>query len=320
MSLSDIFHDRISDWFDSLIYPTNPVGLYEPIQYTLRAGGKRIRPTLLLAAVHAFGGNPEDARDQCLGIEMFHNFTLLHDDVMDNSDVRRGQPTVHRRWSANTAILSGDTMLTMATQLVCNCADRHLRAVLDTFNTTAIEIYEGQQLDMDFEERDNVTVDEYLEMIRLKTSVLLGCALKIGSIIADADAEAAEALYRYGINLGLGFQLRDDYLDTFGDPLIFGKQIGDDILNDKKTWLMITARNEDTTNAMQKALEGRFADAEKIENVTEVYRTLGLDTRILELIRKYSHDAVNSLDEVKMDEESRRYFIKLAETLVDRMN
>lgn len=320
MSLSDKIHDCINEWFDSIIYPTNPAGLYEPVEYTLRAGGKRIRPTLLLAAVHAFGGNIDEARDQCLGIEMFHNFTLLHDDVMDNSDVRRGQPTVHRKWSANTAILSGDTMLTMATQLVCNCADRHLRAVLDTFNTTAIEVYEGQQLDMDFEDREDVTVDEYLEMIRLKTSVLLGCALKIGSIIADADIQAAEALYRYGINLGLGFQLRDDYLDTFGDPLIFGKQIGGDILNDKKTWLMINAVNEDNTMTMQKALEGRYSDSEKVVKVTEVYKALRLDERILDLIKHYSDEAVRALDDVDMDTESRDYFVHLAKTLVDRMN
>lgn len=320
MLLNDKLSNRINEWFDSLIYPTNPSGLYEPIEYSLRTGGKRIRPTLLLAAVEAFGGNPDSVRDQCLGIEMFHNFTLLHDDVMDNADVRRGRPTVHRRWSANTAILSGDAMLTMATQLIGNCADKHLRKVLDIFNTTAMEVYEGQQLDMDFEERNDVTVDEYIEMIRLKTSVLLGCALKIGAILADADDKDAEALYKYGIYLGLGFQLRDDYLDTFGDPLIFGKEIGGDILNDKKTWLMITARDEDKTPTMRHALEGKYNGHYKIERVSEIYRKHELDKRILDLIRHYSDLAVKTLDDLEISMDARRFFINLADTLVERMN
>lgn len=320
MSLSEKLNDLITEWFDNIIYPTTPKGLYEPIEYTLRSGGKRLRPTLLLAAVNAFNGDIYTARDQCIGIEMFHNFTLLHDDVMDNSDLRRGQPTVHRRWNENTAILSGDTMLTMATQLMSKCPDRHLRRVLDTFNTTAIEVYEGQQYDMDFEDRDDVTVEEYIEMIRLKTSVLLGCALKIGAILADADDEAIDAIYNFGVYLGLGFQLRDDYLDSFGDPLIFGKQLGGDILNDKKTWLMINATNEDDTGTMIKASQGRYTDIEKIEKVTAVYRNLNLDKRILELIRHYSNLAVKALDSINVENASRKYFIELINRLEGRMH
>lgn len=320
MNLSDPTNDRITAWFNSLQLPQSPSGLYQPIEYALSAGGKRLRPALLLAAVNAFGGDADNARSQCLGIEMFHNFTLLHDDLMDNADVRRGLPTVHVRWSANTAILSGDAMLTMSSQLMSQCDDRHLRAVLETFNSSAMLVYEGQQLDMDFEERNDVTVGEYIDMIRLKTSVLLGCALKIGAILADANEDDTRMLYEYGINLGLGFQLRDDYLDTFGDPLIFGKEIGGDIINDKKTWLMISACQRDTGHTMRHALEGRYDDETKIRRVTEVYRELGLDTEILELIRQYSDHAVKCLEKTNMAPAWRQYFTRLAEDMINRMN
>lgn len=315
-----ILNDLISEWFDNFTLAQSPRKLYEPIEYTLQSGGKRIRPTLLLASAMAFGCKPETVKNQCLGIEMFHNFTLLHDDVMDNSDLRRGRPTVHRRWGENTAILSGDTMLTLATQLIADTNDSHLRAVLDTFNRTAIEVYEGQQLDMDFEERDDVTVEEYIEMIRLKTSVLLAGALKIGAIIAEASSTDIDALYEYGINLGLGFQLRDDYLDTFGDPVVFGKHLGGDILNDKKTWLTINARKRDQSGIMHSAMDGRFDNQEKIEMVTGVYRQLGLDSEIENLIKFYSEQAIKSLDSIKMDSMIRQYFIDLAGRMVERVN
>ena len=320
MSLTKEFNEIISEWFDSIVYPSAPASLYLPIEYTLSAGGKRIRPTLLLAATKAFGGDMAKVKNQCVGIEMFHNFTLLHDDVMDNSDMRRGIPTVHRKWDSNTAILSGDTMLTWATQLISDCDDRHLRTVLDTFNRTAIQIYEGQQYDMDFENRNDVNVEEYLNMIKLKTSVLLGCALKIGAVLADAPAGAVEALYNYGIKLGMAFQLRDDYLDTFGNPIVFGKKIGNDILNDKKSWLMITALAEDQSGTMQQALRGLYADNEKINKVTAIYRELWLDKRILSLIRDYTEDAIEIVKSINMDNSLREYFIELALSAVERMN
>lgn len=318
MTYKETIARQISTWFESIIFPTEPAGLYNPIEYTISCGGKRLRPALLLAAGMAFGADAEKLRNQCLGIELFHNFTLIHDDFMDNADVRRGHPTVHRRWSANTAILSGDAMLTMATMLVADTDNACLCDVLDLFNHTAMEVYEGQQLDTDFEDRTDVTFDEYIEMIRLKTSVLLACATKMGAIIAGADEKSADAMYAFGINLGLGFQLRDDYLDTFGDPLIFGKEIGGDIVNDKKTWLMIAACLEDTTNTMHNALENKYDKAEKIEKVTEVYRTLGLDRRILDLIRDYSEKAVRALDGIDLNPEAREYFISLADSLVNR--
>lgn len=318
MNLQENLNEKISQWFEDYKYPKSPEGLYKPIEYTLRSGGKRIRPTLLLAAVNAFNGDLNEAKNQCLGIEMFHNFTLLHDDVMDNSDVRRGRPTVHRRWNANTAILSGDTMLTLATQLIADCCDKHLREVLNVFNETAIKVYEGQQMDMDFENRSDVSIEEYLEMIKLKTSVLLGGALQIGAILANADMEEQKALYNYGVNLGIGFQLMDDYLDTFGDPLIFGKQLGGDILNDKKTWLMITAWNEDNTGTMQQIRTGKFSETVKIEKVTSVYTGLELDKRILKLIKSYSEEAIKVIENLKINPESKKYFINLAKEMARR--
>lgn len=318
MSVDNTLDFYISDWFEHFELPKHPEGLYSPIEYTLRSGGKRLRPKLLLAALLGFDGAPEKARWQCLGLEMFHNFTLLHDDVMDKSELRRGQPTVHIKWNENTAILSGDTMLTLATRYMSQCDDSSLRVVLDTFNTTAIEVYEGQQLDMDFENRKDVTVDEYLEMIRLKTSVLLGCALKIGAILGGADSTDVEGLYDFGVNLGIGFQLRDDYLDTFGDPLIFGKQIGGDILNDKKTWLMITALNDITGRQMLKEVEGLTEPDEKINAVRSIYTRLELDRHILELIKHYSQQAVKCLDATSVSVPVKKYLTDIASRLIDR--
>lgn len=321
MTTYDTLPDLINEAITSLNLPENPAGLYEPITYTLASGGKRLRPTLLLATMKALGSSPKNGINQAIAIEMFHNFTLLHDDVMDNSDVRRGRPTVHRKWSDNTAILSGDAMLTLATQLLArDCPDSKLGKVLNLFNNTAMEVYEGQQLDMDFEERADVTVDEYVEMIRLKTSVLLACACKMGAILAGASDAVADAFYTYGLKLGLGFQLQDDLLDTFGDSLIFGKHIGGDILNDKKTWLLITACAEDTTDTMRRALQGDFEGAEKIERVRSVYQSLGLDKRIRELVNQYADQAILALDGVTLDDTSREYFTGLAHTLTDRQN
>jgi geranylgeranyl diphosphate synthase type II len=310
----------INTKIDQLPYPQTPANLYEPIRYTLDAGGKRLRPTLLLSVVSALGGNIEGALPQALGIEMYHNFTLLHDDVMDNADVRRGRPTVHCKWDENTAILSGDAMLTYATQLVSQCDDKHLRAVIELFNKTAMEVYEGQQYDMDFESRNDVTVDEYIEMIRLKTSVLLACACKMGAILADADAATAEAFYEYGLTLGLGFQLQDDCLDTYGDAKVFGKPIGGDILNDKKTWLLITACKEDKSGVMQRALAGEFEGQQKIDAVRGVYDALNLKERLSELVADYTNKAIAALDKVEMSDESRTYFVSLAKKLNNRAN
>ena len=308
----------IQDGLDSLSFPPNLPGLYEPISYTLQAGGKRLRPLLVLAACKACDVNPEEAINQALGIEMFHNFTLLHDDVMDRAETRRGRPTVHMKWNTPTAILSGDTMLTLATQLISRCPDEKLPEVLSLFNRTAIEIYEGQQMDMDFESRSDVSVVEYLEMIRLKTGVLLGCAVAIGAIMAHASSQTVRALYEFGVNLGLAFQLQDDYLDTFGDSETFGKTVGGDILNDKKTWLLITAQAEASEEV------GRWLGAErtpeKVEAVTEIYRRLDLHNRIHQLIEDYTVAALDSLAEASLPAQASQWFEELTSGLTNRKN
>lgn len=297
-----------------LRYPQQPAGLYEPIAYTLEGGGKRLRPVLTLAACEAFGGNADDALNQAIAVEMFHNFTLLHDDVMDSADMRRGRPTVHVRWDERTAILSGDAMLTMSSALVRRgCTPQQAVAVADIMDRTAMEVYEGQQFDMDFESMTDVTVDDYLNMIRLKTSVLLGCACRLGAVMAGASDSDAAAIYSYGVLLGMAFQLQDDYLDTYGDPIIFGKEIGGDILNDKKTWLSITALQEDPSGVLKQEISSPSAPSEKIARVREVYESLDLDNRCHRLIDEYIDRAVDEIQKIDMIPAARDFFIEIAE-------
>lgn len=302
----------VNQAISNLQLPERPSGLYDPIRYTLDCGGKRLRPVLTLAACEAMGKEPMTAIHQAIAIEMFHNFTLLHDDVMDNADVRRGRPTVHRRWDTNTAILSGDAMLTTSTMLLSIKSGKHLASALDLFNGAAMNIYEGQQYDVDFEGRMDVTVDEYMEMIRLKTSVLLGCACGMGALMADADFESQVAFFNYGVNLGLAFQLQDDFLDTYGNPETFGKSIGGDIVNDKKTWLLITALKEDDSNTVKELICKNDNPDEKIKRIREVYDRLNLPDRIHELIRAYIDTAIASLDQLNIPPEAREFFIDLA--------
>lgn len=298
----------------SIRYPKQPDGLYAPIRYTLEGGGKRLRPMLTLASCQAFGADPEAALNQAVGIEMFHNFTLLHDDVMDRADMRRGRATVHVRWNDSTAILSGDAMLTLAGILVVrDCPAQRLNDITSLFNRTAMEIYEGQQYDMDFEQRTDVTVAEYMEMIRLKTSVLLGCACRMGAIMADAEIDDQKAIYRYGEKLGLAFQLRDDFLDTYGDPIVFGKEIGGDILNDKKTWLLITALAEDTTGVLLSEISHPSLRDEKIARVRAVYDRLDLAARCNALVDTYVSDAIAELGNTSMSHSAKTFFTEIAE-------
>lgn len=293
-------------------YPSSVPGLYEPIRYAMSAGGKRIRPSLTLAVYAALSGrDPQEIISQAMAVEMFHNFTLLHDDVMDKADMRRGLPTVHRKWNENTAILSGDTMLSMAYGLLAEGAGERFAALFGIFNRTAIEVYEGQQLDMEFETRTDVSVEEYMEMIRLKTSVLLGCACRIGAMLAGASDDVCDCFYSYGISLGLAFQLRDDWLDTFGDPAVFGKEIGGDILNEKKTWLLITSQTE-AGNEVDAILRRNLQPREKIDSVTAIYNRLGLSERCAGLISRYSDEAVDAIAGVSMSDEARQYFKSLA--------
>lgn len=302
----------IKDAISNLRLPEQPAGLYDPIRYTLDCGGKRLRPVLTLAACEAMGKEPITAIHQAIAIEMFHNFTLLHDDVMDKADVRRGRPTVHVKWNEETAILSGDAMLTTSTMLLAVKAGEHLAQALELFNGTAMNIYEGQQYDMDFESRNDVTVEEYMEMIRLKTSVLLGCACAMGALMADAPFETQVRFFDYGVNLGLAFQLQDDYLDTYGNPETFGKAIGGDILNDKKTWLLIMAMNEDATGTVRSLLGNNSNPEEKISKVRAVYDALNLPERIHELISAYIDTAIKNLDNIELSPEARVFFMDLA--------
>ena len=297
----------------------NLKNLYEPIEYGLSAGGKRIRPVLLLMGAEAFGGDPAKAMLPAVGIETYHNFTLLHDDVMDNSDMRRGRPTVHKKFGENAAILSGDTMLTLATKYVCDVDDDKLRAVLDTFNDMAIKVDEGQQLDMDFETSDNILPDDYLEMIKGKTGALLGAAVKIGAIIGGASQKDADLMYEFGVMTGLAFQIQDDWLDTFGDSATFGKPIGGDILNGKKTYLYVTALAEggQTAEALRAAFGMPAGDA-KIKAVTRLYEKIGAGEKCRKAVGHYSSRALKAVNATSLGEEQKEAFRKLAEKLVGR--
>ena len=271
--------DKVNAHIETLGYAHEPLNLYEPVKYILSLGGKRIRPAMMLMAYNMYRNDVERILDPALALEIYHNFTLLHDDLMDNADVRRGKPTVHKRWDANTAILSGDVMLSLADVYMSRVDDTCFREVMATFHKTSIEIAEGQQYDMDFESRTDVTEEEYIEMIRLKTSVLLACALKIGAILGGASQEDAAHLYRLGECIGLAFQLRDDYLDVYGDPKVFGKKIGGDILCNKKTYLYINALR--LADKEQRAVLDYWATIdvnpeEKIAAVTGVYNKVGL--------------------------------------------
>ena len=294
----------VNNYLDNIPYTRKPETLYEPIRYVLSLGGKRIRPVLMLMSYNLYKDDADTILPTACGLETYHNYTLLHDDLMDNADMRRGHATVHKKWDANTAILSGDSMLVLSYQRIAQCAPQYLPQILDLFTTTALEIGEGQQYDMEFETRDDVCEAEYIEMIRLKTSVLLACAMKMGAIQAGASAAA---LYRYGESLGLAFQLQDDYLDVYGDPSVFGKNIGGDITSNKKTFMLINAllRAEGQDKAELEAWIARkdFDRQEKVEAVTRLYTKLGIDRLARERIEYYTREALSCLDAVDTPDE-----------------
>src|SRR5690554_2222612 len=271
---------RIDEAIRQIPFDLKPATRFDPIRCDLSVGGKRIRPLLLLMATDLFGKELESSLGPAIGIEIFHNFTLLHDDLMDNSDIRRGKPTVHRKYGTNSAILSGDAMLIESYRYMATAPPAILPELLALFTKTAMKVCQGQQLDMDFEKRSDVTESEYLEMIRLKTAVLLGCALKMGAMIGGATSQDAELLYDFGINIGLAFQLKDDLLDVYGDPRTFGKNIGGDILSNKKTFLLIKAlenSNKEQNSALKEWILAETFDAEaKINAVKEIYDDLNL--------------------------------------------
>lgn len=306
----------------ALVFPAgNLDSLYAPVKYGLEAGGKRLRPVMLLMGAEAFGGPGAIAGsiDAAVGYETFHNFTLLHDDVMDHSDMRRGRPSVPARWDENTAIISGDTMLTLATEKVAMVPDSLLRKVLDTFNRMAIEVYEGQRLDMDFEIREEISPEEYIEMISKKTGALMAAAVKTGALIGGASDEDAELMYRFGSMLGIAFQMEDDWLDTFGDTATFGKPIGGDIRNRKKTYLVVSALREGGQDA--DAFRAAFALENpdlRVKTVTRVMEHMGLPAKVRADISACTSKAMAALKATSLGEEQKEAFRKLVEKLASR--
>ena len=313
---------KVNDCLDHLPYDRKPASLYEPMQYVLSIGGKRIRPVLMLLAYNLWREHPEDILMPAVGLETYHNYTLLHDDLMDNADMRRGHLTVHRRWDANKAILSGDSMLVLAYQRMQQVPADHLPAVLNLFTTTALEIGEGQEYDMTFETRNDVTEDEYIEMIRLKTSVLLACAMKIGAILADAPQQDADRMYQLGEQIGLAFQLQDDLLDVYGDPKVFGKAIGGDITSNKKTYMLINAVNR--ANAAQREELDRWISAtefdrqEKVAAVTRLYDEIGIRQLCESKINYYFELANETLAQVNVPEANKQQIRRYMDELLHR--
>lgn len=322
MKTADEILKMVNEFLDHLSYDRKPESLYEPIKYVLSMGGKRIRPTLMLLAYNLYKENPEDILMNACALETYHNYTLLHDDLMDNADMRRGHLTVHKKWNDNTAILSGDSMLVLAFHRMMQCDTKHLKDILDLFTVTALEIGEGQQYDMEFETRNDVKEEEYIEMIRLKTSVLLACALKIGAILADASAEDADNLYKFGEQIGLAFQLQDDYLDVYGDSKVFGKEIGGDITSNKKTYMLINAFNK-ANDAQRKELT-RWVSArdfdrnEKVDAVTRLYNEIGIDQLAQDKIAYYFAQSKKFLDAVNVPEEKKEELRKYAQKMMKR--
>lgn len=309
----------VAERIEALHYPAAMGGLKAQAAYALGAGGKHLRPVLTLATCMALGGSRDQALNQALGVEIFHNFTLVHDDVMDKSDTRRGKPTVWARWDETAAILSGDAMLTLANMYAGRGAGHRLECVLDVFNTAAMEVYAGQELDMQFEERLDVTTSEYLHMILLKTAALIRCACAMGVIMADGDDATLEAMKAYAVGIGMAFQLRDDYLDTYGDAATFGKPIGGDILNDKKTWFLTSVLESDEADNIKGIIaDNTLAPEAKIESVKEIYDRLELPGKCTKLVEQYTKMAVMALDDTPMSDEDKKFFREIAESLKTR--
>ena len=322
MYTSNELLEIINQYLSKLSYDRKPASLYEPIKYVLDLGGKRIRPILMLLSYNLYKDNPQEILSSACALETYHNYTLLHDDLMDEAPLRRGQQTVHMKWNANQAILSGDSMLVLAYERLAKCDTKHLEAVLSLFTETALQIGEGQQYDMEFEMRNDVAVEEYIQMIRLKTSVLLACATKMGAILADATQEDAENLYKFGEQIGLAFQLQDDYLDVYGDAKVFGKKIGGDIVSNKKTYMLITAFNQ--ANTGQRAeLENwinkkDFNTEEKIVAITRLYNEIGIDKLAKEKMNFYYEQGKNFLDAVKLPDERKEALAEYAAKMMKR--
>lgn len=322
MHTTEDFLNEINAILENHPYNRQPESLYNPVRYVLEQGGKRIRPILMMLAYELYKDHPEDIILPAVGLETYHNYTLLHDDLMDNADMRRGNQTVHKKWDANTAILSGDSMLVLAYRCMQQVSDNKLRPVLETFTETALQVGEGQQYDMDFEKRNDVSEEEYIEMIRLKTSVLLACALKMGALLADAPKEDTVNLYKFGEQMGLAFQLQDDYLDVYGDPKVFGKAVGGDITSNKKTYMLINAFNRANAHQREELIRWttarEFDKQEKISAVTQLYNEMNIGRLAQEKIACFFEQSRGYLDAVQVPEERKAHLREFAGRMMKR--
>jgi len=317
-----VYRESFLSFLEKEVVTKEPVNLYEPIDYILQLGGKRVRPLLVLMSINAFDKDYKQGLHAALAIEVFHNFTLLHDDIMDAAPLRRGKLTVHEKWDVNTAILSGDAMMILANQYLDIYPGVTYKKLMQLFQQTALEVCEGQQYDMDFEKRNDVTIPEYIEMIKLKTSVLVAAALKMGAIISEASEEDANALYEYGLNLGLAFQLQDDYLDAFGDPKTFGKQIGGDIIENKKTFLVLKAQESLSGNDLS-IFKNYYTDEvldidKKVKDVKSLFVKSGAVEAIKQEITAYTDKAFKVLNSVNISEDAKNQLIGFGNYLMNR--
>lgn len=313
------YSEQLTSEIEKVDFPHFPENLYHPLQYFLSLGGKRMRPVATILAGELFGVEFEKTKNTALAVELFHNFSLIHDDIMDNAPLRRGMQTVHEKWNPNIAILSGDVLFVKAYELLSKNDSNHLPSLLEVFNKTAIEVCEGQQLDMDFEQKSHVSKEEYIEMIRLKTSVLLGAALKMGAILGDASEENQQLIYEFGENLGIAFQIQDDLLDLYGQPDKVGKQVGGDILANKKTLLTILAKqdaSEDETNKMNQIFK-LSSDVEKVSQTISLFEQLEIESKCKEEIKYYFENSLSSLEKIK-DCDSKENLKQLALFLFNR--
>jgi len=313
--------ELINTRLEELSYGEEPKELYDPISYIMRLGGKRMRPLLVLLAYRLFKDDIENILDEAIAVEIFHNFTLMHDDIMDEAPIRRGQPTVHEKWNANVAILSGDVMLVKAYDLLLE-APGDLKQIIKDFNACAAGVCEGQQLDMNFEGLPTVPEEVYINMIRLKTAVLLGYSLKLGAMLAEASAEQAQKLYDFGVQIGIGFQLKDDLLDVYADQAKFGKQVGGDIISNKKTFLLLKAlelADSQQLSELNRWLQAEtFDSAEKVKAVTAIYDEIGIRELTLTKMEEYFSKGFRALKDITANEQQKKTLVDFTHYLINR--
>lgn len=321
MNLITTYREEFLTYLNNNLKVKEPKNLYLPIQYILQIGGKRLRPVLTMLTCTIFGGNSKNALNAAMAIEVFHNFTLIHDDIMDSAPIRRGKETVHKKWNLNAGILSGDAMMILAYQCFENYESTLYKKLTQLFNKTALEVCEGQQLDIDFETRNNVALEEYIQMITYKTSVLLAAAMKMGAMIAQADESDTEKIYEFGLNLGIAFQLQDDYLDTFGKEEDFGKQIGGDILENKKTFLYLKALevcDETTKIRLLTLYNSTDKIPNKVQEVTQLFEKNHIPALVIQEITQYSNKAFDILNEIHIPEANKNMLKEFGTQLMKR--